>query len=72
MNLFDRRVLRYVEDGWIKMPGAIEMVPDLIKEAHRCFNERLLDWAEPSVYDEFHSLGSHNTHSLSSSCGLEE
>lgn len=49
MNLFDRRVLRYVEDGWIKMPGAIEMVPDLIKEAHRCFNQRLLDWAEPSV-----------------------
>ena len=49
MNLFDRRIYRYVEDGWINMPGALEMVPDLIEEAHRCFNGRLLDWAEPYI-----------------------
>ena len=49
IELFDRRVFRYVEDGWIHLPGALEMVPDLIHEARRCFNERVLDWADPSL-----------------------
>ena len=49
MDLFDRRVFRYVEDGWINLPGALELVPVLMEEAHRCFNDRLLDWADPQI-----------------------
>jgi len=42
--LFDRRVFRYVEDGWITFPAALKMVPALEKEAHRCFETKSLDW----------------------------
>lgn len=48
-DLFNRRVFKYVEDGWIHLPGALEMVPDLLKEADRCLENKTLDWAEPSI-----------------------
>lgn len=48
-SLFSKRVFTYVDDGWIHLPGALTMVPLLTEEAHRCLDERLLDWSEPSV-----------------------
>ncbi len=55
-SLFDRRVFRYVQDEWIKMPGALLMVPDLINEAYRCFNNRVLDWPDPSIYQKIDTV----------------
>jgi hypothetical protein len=46
-NLFDKRVFKYVNDRWIQLPGALALVPDLIKEAQRCFDNKCLDWPEP-------------------------
>lgn len=43
-NLFDIRVFRYVKDGWITLPAALDMVPALEKEARRCLEEKSLDW----------------------------
>lgn len=47
-TLFDRRVFRYLKDGWITFPAALRMVPELEKEAHRCFETKSLDWLELS------------------------
>lgn len=48
-ELFNRRIFTYLEDGWIYLPGALEMIPGLTEEAHRCLDGRLLDWADASV-----------------------
>lgn len=42
--LFESRVFEYVKNGWITLPGALEMVPALEKEARRCLQEESLDW----------------------------
>ena len=42
--LFHTRVFNYVKDGWITIPGALAMVPDLEKEARRCLAERYMGW----------------------------
>jgi hypothetical protein len=42
--LFHTRVFNYVKDGWITIPGALAMVPDLEKEARRCLVERSMGW----------------------------
>jgi hypothetical protein len=41
-------VFLYASDGWINLPGALAMVPDLEQEAERCLSGRLMDW--PEVY----------------------
>lgn len=43
-ELFRTRVFKYVSDGWIFYPGALEQVSNLEKEAHRCLETRSLDW----------------------------
>lgn len=43
-ELFKTRVFKYVSDGWIFLPGALEQVKGLEEEAHRCLQERSLDW----------------------------
>jgi hypothetical protein len=45
-ELFKTRVFKYISDGWIFLPGALEQVKDLEEEARRCLEERSLDWAE--------------------------
>lgn len=41
-ELFRTRVFKYVSDGWIFYPGALEQVSTLEKEAHRCLETRSL------------------------------
>lgn len=43
-ELFEERVFTYVKDGWITLPGALALVPQLEKEARRCLDERCMDW----------------------------
>jgi hypothetical protein len=45
-QLFNERVFLYASEGWINLPGALAMVPDLEEEAKRCLSERLMDWPE--------------------------
>jgi hypothetical protein len=45
-QLFKERVFLYASEGWINLPGALEMVPALEQEAKRCLSERLMDWPE--------------------------
>ena len=45
-QLFQDRVFRYAPDGWINLPGALEMVPALEQEARSCLEQRLLEWPE--------------------------
>ena len=46
-ELFDARVFNYVKDGWITLPGALALVPELEANAKRCLNERCMDWKMP-------------------------
>lgn len=39
-KIFDERVFKYVSDGWIFLDQALQFVPDLEREALRCFTER--------------------------------
>jgi len=48
-TLFDNRVFKYVKDGWIFFPHAITIAEELEKEAIRCFDNKSLDWPEPSL-----------------------
>ena len=43
-ELFDSRVFNYVKDGWITLPGALALVPELEADAKRCLEERCMDW----------------------------
>ena len=43
-ELFRTRVFKYVSDGWIFLPGALAQVKGLEEEAHRCLENRSLDW----------------------------
>jgi HD superfamily phosphodiesterase len=43
-DIFDNRVLSYVKDGWISIPGALTMVPALESEARRCLEKKDLTW----------------------------
>ena len=43
-ELFEERVFNYVKDGWITLPGAVDLVPSLEAEARRCLDERSMDW----------------------------
>ena len=43
-ELFETRVFKYVAEGWITIPAALEQVNDLEAEARRCLRERSLDW----------------------------
>ena len=44
VELFNARIFNYVKDGWITIPGALAMVPDLEREAHRCLAQRSMRW----------------------------
>jgi HD superfamily phosphodiesterase len=46
-SIFDKRIFKYLNEGWIILPGAVAMVYDLEQEALRCLRERSLDWPEP-------------------------
>ena len=50
-ELFSERVFTYVSDGWIFLPGAIELAKTLETEARRCLNERSMDWPEPLIHE---------------------
>lgn len=39
-DLFDTRIFKYVSDGWIFLPAALEMVPALEAEARVCFKTK--------------------------------
>jgi hypothetical protein len=39
-DLFENRVFKYVSDGWIFLPSALAMVPELEAEARACFRNR--------------------------------
>jgi hypothetical protein len=43
-RVFDERVFKYVSDGWIFLESALKWVPELEKEALRCFEERDLTY----------------------------
>ena len=43
-RIFQTRVFRYLQEGWITIPGAVAMVPWLEKEARRCLYQRSMDW----------------------------
>ncbi len=45
-DLFMKRIYLYVSDGWITIPSAVELAVELEKEAHRCFQEKKMDWPE--------------------------
>jgi len=45
-QLFKERVFLYASEGWINLPGALTMVPELEQEAKRCLSGRLMDWPE--------------------------
>jgi hypothetical protein len=44
IELFNERVFKYVKDGWITMPEALEIVPGLEEEARRCLKDRSMFW----------------------------
>jgi hypothetical protein len=48
-RVFDNRIFRYVSDGWIHLPGALELVPELESRARECIKNRSLDWPEPEL-----------------------
>jgi len=48
-QLFQERVFNYVSEGWINLPGALEMVPALEQEAKHCLKRRLMRWSEPDI-----------------------
>ena len=39
-RIFDERVFKYVSDGWIFLEAALRWVPELEREALRCFAEK--------------------------------
>jgi hypothetical protein len=43
-ELFEVRVFNYVKDGWITLPEALKLVPDLERAARRCLEERSEEW----------------------------
>jgi hypothetical protein len=43
-ELFEERVFQYEKNGWITLPSALALLPRLEEEAHRCLNERCMDW----------------------------
>lgn len=43
-ELFEIRVFNYVKDGWITLPAALKLVPDLERAARRCLKERSEEW----------------------------
>ena len=45
-DLFMKRIYLYVSDGWITIPAAVELAAELEKEAHRCFQEKMMDWPD--------------------------
>lgn len=50
-EVFSERVFTYISDGWIFLSGAIELAKPLIQEAHRCLEEKSMDWAEPVIHE---------------------
>jgi hypothetical protein len=48
-QLFKERVFLYASEGWINLPGALAMVPELEQEAMRCLSGRLMDWPEVHI-----------------------
>jgi hypothetical protein len=50
-ELFSERVFTYISDGWIFLSGAIELAKPLIQEAHRCLEEKSMDWVEPVIHE---------------------
>jgi hypothetical protein len=49
-ELFEDRVFNYVKDGWISLPEAVSLVPNLEKRARWCIQERSEEW--PLFSDE--------------------
>ena len=45
-DLFEKRVYLYISDGWITIPSVVEIAVQLEKEAHRCFQEKMMYWPE--------------------------
>jgi hypothetical protein len=45
-DLFVKRIYLYVSDGWITIPAAVEVAAELEKEAHRCFQGKMMDWPD--------------------------
>jgi len=43
-ELFDKRVFKYVSDGWITNPIALSYVVDLERKAYECFDKRNYDY----------------------------
>jgi hypothetical protein len=43
-ELFEIRVFNYVKDGWITLPEALKLVPDLERAARRCLEQRSEEW----------------------------
>jgi hypothetical protein len=43
-ELFKERVFQYKANGWITLPAALALVPQLEAEAQRCLNKRCMDW----------------------------
>jgi hypothetical protein len=49
-DLFMKRIYLYVSDGWITIPAAVELAAELEKEAHRCFQEKMMDWPDLFIH----------------------
>jgi hypothetical protein len=43
-GMFERRMFRYVSDGWITDPIALEIVPSLEEEARKCLTNRIFEY----------------------------
>ena len=50
-ELFSERVFTYISDELIFLSGAIELAKPLIQEAHRCLEEKSMDWVEPVIHE---------------------
>jgi len=49
LDLFSERVFTYIPEGWLFLPGALEMAATLEQEAIRCLKQRSMDWPEPDI-----------------------
>jgi hypothetical protein len=49
-DLFEKRIYLYVSDGWITIPAAVKLAAELEKEAHRCFQEKMMDWPDLFIH----------------------
>ena len=49
IQLFNIRIFRYVKDGWITLPGALQFVPVLEYKARNNIKKRLTYWPDVSL-----------------------